>query len=79
MKVSYSFLIIISIIISSCSSINIKKSKEQLIRIPYKSFLDNSDREYVLYLPKGYKESDKNWPILMFLHGNGNVETVKVN
>ena len=79
MKVSYCFLLIISIIISSCSSINIKKSEEQLVRIPYTSFLDNSDREYFLYLPKGYKESDKNWPILMFLHGNGNVETVKVN
>jgi len=71
MKVSYSFLLIISIIISSCSSVNIKKSEEQLVRIPYTSFLDNSDREYFLYLPKGYKESDKNWPILMFLHGNG--------
>ena len=71
MKVTSSFLFIISIIISSCSSINIKKSEEQLARIPYTSFLDNSDREYFLYLPKGYKESDKNWPILMFLHGNG--------
>ena len=71
MKVASSLLIIMSVFITSCSSINIKKSNEQLVRIPYTSSLDNTTREYFLYLPKGYKESDKDWPILMFLHGNG--------
>ena len=71
MKVASYLLIIISFFITSCSSIDIKKSEEQLIRVPYTSSLDNTAREYFLYLPKGYKEHDKNWPILMFLHGNG--------
>ena len=71
MKVSSCVMLIMIMFICSCSSIHIKKSEEQLLRIPYTSFLDNSNREYFLYLPKGYKESDKNWPILMFLHGNG--------
>ena len=68
MKVSSCVLLIMIMLICSCSLIHIKKSEEQLLRIPYTSFLDNSNREYFLYLPKGYKESDKNWPILMFLH-----------
>ncbi len=71
MKVASYLLIIISFFITSCSSIDIKKSEEQLTRVPYTSSLDNTAREYFLYLPKGYKDSDKNWPILMFLHGNG--------
>ena len=71
MKVASYLLIIISFFITSCASIHIKKSEEQLIRVPYTSSLDNTERAYFLYLPKGYKESDKDWPILMFLHGNG--------
>lgn len=49
-----------------------QKSEEQLLRIPYTSEVDNSQREYFLYLPKGYNdESEKKWPVLLFLHGNG--------
>ena len=55
---------------SSCMPSN-EKSDEQLLRKSYISTLDNSEREYFLYLPKGYEESEKKWPILMFLHGNG--------
>jgi predicted peptidase len=29
------------------------------------------DGQYLLYLPEGYAESDKAWPLLMFLHGIG--------
>jgi predicted peptidase len=36
---------------------------------------------YLLYLPKGYDESDKAWPLVLFLHGAGetgsDVEKVK--
>ncbi|UOB19196.1 prolyl oligopeptidase family serine peptidase [Abyssalbus ytuae] len=45
---------------------------EQLLRIPYTSTIDKAEREYFLYLPKNYnKESEKKWPVLMFLHGDG--------
>ncbi len=48
------------------------KSEEQLLRIPYKSETDQTDREYFVYLPKGYDdEPTKEWPVLLYLHGNG--------
>lgn len=48
------------------------QTKEQLKRIPYKSIVDQSSREYLLYLPKGYGEDTvKKWPVMLFLHGNG--------
>lgn len=45
---------------------------EQLERIPYNSEIAGEEREYYLYLPKGYElQPDEPWPVLMFLHGNG--------
>ncbi|MBU2984938.1 prolyl oligopeptidase family serine peptidase [Saccharophagus degradans] len=47
-------------------------SAEQLLRIPYTSSLDNTPREYLVYLPQGYADNpDKDWPVMLFLHGNG--------
>lgn len=44
----------------------------------------NLTSEYLIYLPEGYaEEEDKNWPLLIFLHGVGergnDVEKVKVH
>lgn len=52
------------------------ESDDQLLRIPYKSSLaeehGNSDREYLVYLPPGYGDDpQKEWPVMLFLHGNG--------
>ncbi len=56
----------------SCSQKEVSKSEEQLLRIPYVSSLDSTARDYFIYLPKGYKESNADeWPVLVFLHGNG--------
>jgi predicted peptidase len=30
----------------------------------------NAERDYMVYLPRGFKEQEK-WPVLVFLHGNG--------
>lgn len=47
-------------------------SPEQLIRESYISEIAGEERDYFVYLPKGYEtQPDKEWPILMFLHGNG--------
>ena len=47
-------------------------SKEQLIRISYLSAVDNQSRDYFVYLPEGYQsQADKTWPVMLFLHGNG--------
>ncbi|PIB36736.1 peptidase [Reichenbachiella sp. 5M10] len=46
-------------------------SPERLETIPYISDTDQSERNYYLYIPKGYDSEDKDWPVILFLHGNG--------
>ena len=47
-------------------------SVEQLMREPYQSSVDSSSREYFVYLPRDYhSQPDKKWPVMLFLHGNG--------
>lgn len=44
----------------------------QLLRLDYQSNIDDTKRQYFVYLPAGYQpHSDKKWPVLLFLHGNG--------
>lgn len=48
------------------------QNKAQLQRISYTSEADQSNRQFLLYLPKGYGEDpEKTWPTILFLHGNG--------
>jgi len=48
------------------------QSTASLERISYTSEADESKREFLLYLPKGYQDDPKKkWPVMMFLHGNG--------
>jgi len=50
----------------------VQQSQAQLLRQGYQSSVDQSDREYFVYLPKGYhSELGKKWPVMLFLHGNG--------
>lgn len=44
---------------------------DTLERISYTSEVAGEEREFFLYLPNGYEMTDKDWPVLMFLHGNG--------
>ena len=49
-----------------------QNNTQQLLRRPYKSVVDDLERDYFLYLPNGYEEdSSKKWPVLVFLHGDG--------
>jgi gluconolactonase len=44
----------------------------KLLRQSFKSALDGSERDYFIYLPKDYDEyARERYPVLMFLHGNG--------
>lgn len=45
-------------------------SEPSLERISYLSDVTGQEREFFLYLPRGYEQRDK-WPVLLFLHGNG--------
>lgn len=68
----YTFLLAFSITIISCAKKEVPISEEQLLRISYISKTDNTERDYFLYLPRGYDQNaDKQWPVLMFLHGDG--------
>ena len=67
-----SFVLLSFMTMISCGSKNKISSEAQLLRIPYISTVDQSDRNYFVYLPKGYDlKQDKKWPVLVFLHGNG--------
>lgn len=56
-------------VISACEP---TPSIDRLERVPYTSELGGPERDYFVYLPVGYdSEPDKEWPVLMFLHGNG--------
>lgn len=47
-------------------------STEQLLRLPYVSSVDQLKRDYFVYLPRGYEtQPNKQWPVILFLHGNG--------
>jgi len=46
------------------------KSEPQLRRVSYKSARTGKDRDYFVYLPPGHA-AKKDWPVMLFLHGNG--------
>jgi hypothetical protein len=46
------------------------KSEPRLERISYFSDVMQKERDYFVYLPAGY-ESRTDWPVILFLHGNG--------
>ena len=50
----------------------VSASEPQLLRADYQSAVDGLKRQYFVYLPQGYdhKAAEK-WPVLLFLHGNG--------
>jgi predicted peptidase len=48
------------------------RTNGQLLKKPFQSVVTGEDRNYLLYLPKGYEtEAGKEWPLLLFLHGGG--------
>lgn len=68
------FIVILAFTLTSaCSLVTTKKhSSEQLIRQSYVSIADNKSRDYFVYLPKGFADQPKKlWPVMLFLHGNG--------
>jgi predicted peptidase len=61
--ISLTFLFTISLFAFGCQT-------DKLDRISYTSQIGD-EREYFLYLPNGYEFTDEEWPVLLFLHGNG--------
>lgn len=47
-------------------------SEQQLLKQSYVSQVDQLERDYFVLLPRGYAtEENKSWPLMLFLHGNG--------
>lgn len=55
-----------------------QKAKSFTREVPSKTYIN-----YLLYLPEGYKDNQKSWPLILFLHGSGergtDLEIVKRN
>jgi predicted peptidase len=45
-------------------------SEPELKRVAYRSARTGKDRDYFVYLPRGFKQKDR-WPVMLFLHGDG--------
>ena len=45
-------------------------SEPELRRVSYKSERTGKSRDYFVYLPRGFAQT-KIWPVMLFLHGNG--------
>lgn len=45
-------------------------SEPQLLRVSYHSARMNAERDYFVYLPRGFAQREL-WPVILFLHGNG--------
>ena len=47
-------------------------SEDELLRVPFISKESGSEKDFYLYLPKGYRDQpEKKWPVILFLHGDG--------
>lgn len=60
-------------LMSSCTQTP-PMSPPELLRIPLTSTVDQEERDYFVYLPKGYQQAIKSGeklPVLLFLHGDG--------
>jgi predicted peptidase len=67
-----SLVILVCAFTLSASCAIVQENKQQLLRFPYKSVVDNLERDYFLYLPNEYEEtSSRDWPVLIYLHGDG--------
>jgi len=70
---------IAGLLLSACSQSDHRQGSQTMAtaeptleRLGFESQLDGSDREFFVYLPPGYHEQpDKDWPVMLFLHGHG--------
>jgi predicted peptidase len=55
---------------SAASAGAAKLSEPELRRVSYQSKRTGKERDYFVYLPRGFHQS-KSWPVMLFLHGDG--------
>ena len=66
------------LIMLSCNANPAKKveteqlSKDKLERVSFQSSLNGEEKDFFVYLPPGYQQqTEQEWPVLLFLHGDG--------
>jgi len=62
--------ILASLMLATLAVAAAAKSEPRLLRETYHSPTLNAERDYFVYLPPGFEAQDK-WPVILFLHGNG--------
>lgn len=62
--------VLLALSLVGCATQATKLSEPQLLRVPYLSARTHTERDYFVYLPRGFAQQDK-WPVILFLHGNG--------
>lgn len=77
MRARFSGLLIVGALIAGCTALSDSRgavaelSEPQLLRQSYTSSAGERS-EYLVYLPRGYdSDADRAWPLVMFLHGDG--------
>lgn len=65
-----SLLILSFCFLLASTAFSAEQSKPRLERVSYHSDATGLERDYYVYLPEGYEEQ-KEWPVMLFLHGNG--------
>ena len=64
--------LIIALVLLAIAPAAQARSKPQLQRESYLSEATGAERDYFVYLPTGYKQrGGQDWPMMLFLHGNG--------
>lgn len=72
MKSIFSVLAILLIIGSMACQNAQPDYPPQLLRVSYESTLEDQAKDCFVYLPRDYEvDQEKKWPVLMFLHGDG--------
>lgn len=80
MKNTFLFLLLLALIftmpLAHAQKKKAGKAKEpsaaELTKVSYMSQATGQERDYFVYLPKGYRtDPNKKWPVMLFLHGNG--------
>ena len=60
------------LLVTNTPAVGQQPSADQLLRRSYDSSATGERRDYFVYLPRGYADSnDIQWPVLFFLHGAG--------
>lgn len=65
-------LVLLAMISCNKQEVTLSASQDELLRVPFNSVETNAEKDFFLYLPTGYYDQpQKKWPVILFLHGNG--------